>query len=132
MIAQGIPLINLPLMPTALDLWQGARGVVPNAILCLEGVPDQIEPNAGVLVFIDQITDGSRLLSVLHQLRQKGLQGKQLRVICAVASNPGLKALSEALPDLTVYAACIDSDLTESGLINPGIGDPMQRLDFRS
>ena len=131
-IAQGIPLINLPLLPTALDLWQGARGLVPNAILCLDGVPNQIEANAGVLVFIDQITDGKRLQSVLDQLRKRGLQGKRLRVICAVASNPGLKALGEACPDLTIYTACIDSDLTESGLINPGIGDPMQRLDFRS
>ena len=131
-IAQGIPLINIPRLPTALDLWQGARGLVPNAILCLEGVPDQIEANAGVLVYIDQITDGKRLESVLTQLQEKGLDGRRLRVICAVASNPGLKVLGESFPDLTVYTACIDADLTASGLISPGIGDPMQRLDFRS
>lgn len=129
---QGVPLLNIPLLPTALDLWQGARGLVPNAILCPEGVPDQIEANAGVLVFIDQITDGTRLVSVLNQLEGKGLDGRRLRVICAVASNPGLKLLGESFSDLTVYTACIDADLTSSGLISPGIGDPMQRLDFRS
>ena len=131
-IAQGIPLINIPLLPTALDLWQGARGLVPNAILCLEGVPDQIEANAGVLVYIDQITDGKRLLALLNQLQQQDVKGPRIRVIAALSANAGLKCLGEAIPDLTIHTACIDPDLRDNGLISPGIGDPVQRLNLRT
>ncbi|RPF83512.1 MAG: uracil phosphoribosyltransferase, partial [Synechococcus sp. TMED20] len=37
-----------------------------------------------------------------------------------------------AIPELTIYTACIDPDLRDNGLISPGIGDPVQRLNLRS
>ena len=127
----GVPLLALPLLPAGLELWQGARSVLPNASLCLEGVPEAIEANAGLILFVDQITNGERLLAVLQQLQQQDVDGRRLRVITALAANTGLKRLGEAVPDLTIHTACIDPDLGDDGLIQPGIGNPVQRLNLR-
>ena len=131
MMESGVPLLAMPLLPAGLDLWQGARSVLPSLSLCLEGVPDAIETNAGVIVFIDQISDGERMHDLLGQLQRRGVEGQLLRLITALAANTGLKRIGEDFPELTVYTACIDPDLTAEGQISPGIGDPLQRLDLR-
>ena len=128
----GVPLLAMPLLPAGLELWHGARSVLPNAALCLNGVPEGIESNAGLILFVDQITDGQRLLKVLNQLQQQEVKGPRIRVIAALSANAGLKCLGEAIPDLTIHTACIDPDLRDNGLISPGIGDPLQRLNLRA
>ena len=105
--------------------------MLPNASLCLEGVPEAIEPNAGLILFVDQITNGEGLLTVLQQLQQQAVEGRRLRVITALAANAGLKRLGEAVPDLNIHTACIDPDIGDDGLIQPGIGNPVQRLNLR-
>ena len=111
----NVPLLAMPLLPAGLELWHGARSVLPNAALCLNGVPDGIEVNAGVILFIDQITDGKRLLALLNQLQQQDVKGPRIRVIAALSANAGLKCLGEAVPDLTIHTACIDPDLRTTG-----------------
>ena len=39
MIETSVPLLAIPLLPGGLHLWEGARQVLPNADLCLDGVP---------------------------------------------------------------------------------------------
>ena len=112
-------------------LWQGGRQVLPDASLCLNGVPDGIESNAGLVVFIDQITDGNATLRLLEDLQSQGVSGNRIRLITALCASPGLKTLGEAVPDLTIYTTCIDENLDESGQAQPGIGDPLQRLNLR-
>lgn len=131
-IESSVPLLTLPLLPAGLELWQGARSVLPNAALCLQGVPQGIEANAGVIVFIDQISDGTRLLNLLQQLQAQGVEGRRLRVITALTASPGLTRLGEQMPDLTVHTACIDAELQDNGNIKPGIGDPVTRLNLRT
>jgi uracil phosphoribosyltransferase len=118
-------------MPGGLELWQGGRQVLPEASLCLSGVPDSIETNAGLVIFIDHITDGTAVLRLLQDLHEQGVSGNRIRLITALCASPGLKTLGEAVPDLTIYTTCIDEELDESGLAVPGIGDPLQRLNLR-
>lgn len=125
------PLLAMPVMPGGLELWQGGRQVLPEASLCLNGVPDSIETNAGLVIFIDQITDGTAVLRLLQDLQQQGVSGNRIRLITALCANPGLKILGEAVPDLTIYTTCIDEALDAYGQAVPGIGDPLQRLNLR-
>ena len=125
------PLLAMPVMPGGLELWQGGRQVLPEASLCLNGVPDSIETNAGLVIFIDQITDGHAVLRLLQDLQQQGVSGNRIRLITALCANPGLKTLGEAVPDLTIYTTCIDEGLDAYGQAVPGIGDPLQRLNLR-
>ena len=131
-VEAGVPLLAIPLLPAGLELWHGARSVLPAASLCLDGLPTEIEANAGVIIYVDQINDGEQLLPLLQGLQQRDVAGRRLRLITALAANAGLKRVGEAMPDLNIHTACIDPDLTAEGLINPGIGDPVQRLAIRS
>ncbi len=130
-IESNIPLLSITIRPGGLELWQGARKVVPNARISIEGIPKNIERNAGVLVFIDQIASGDTLLKILQKLQKQEVQPERLRVISAIASSPGLQNIGGAIKELTIYTTCIDAELTEKGSICPGIGDPSLRLHTR-
>ena len=131
-VEAAVPLVAIPALPAGLELWQGARSVLPDASLCLNGVPSDIEANAGVILFVDQIADGAAVLNQLRQLQSLGVDGRRLRLITALCSSPGLKLLGEEIPDLTLHTACIDAELDPEGRIKPGIGDPVRRLNLRS
>ena len=129
-IESTVPLLACPILPAGLELWQGARSVLPEATLCLS-VPDQVEHNAGLILFVDQISNGEREVALLKRLITGGIDGRRVRLITAFTASPGLKLIGETIPDLTLHTACIDADLTEDGKIRPGIGDPVQRLNIR-
>ena len=130
-VEASVPLIAIPVLPAGLELWQGGRSVLPEASLCLGSCPQEIEGNAGVILFVDQISDGETTLKLLQELQSKGVDGRRLRLITALCASPGLKLLGEAIPALTLHTACIDEDLGEQGEIRPGIGDPLRRLNLR-
>lgn len=132
MVEAGVPLLAVPILPGGLHLWEGARQVLPNADLCLDGIPSGIDAQAGLLLFFDQIRDGEGVVSILENLQEEGVDGRRLRVITALCASPGLKRIGEAFPDITIHTACIDADLDEQNRIVPGIGDPLQRLGIRS
>ncbi len=127
-IENSVPLLAIPISRGGFELWQGARRVLPNAELCFKGVPDMVAENAGIVVYIDQIKSGQELLSSLQLLYEQNISPKRIRIITALASSPGLKNIGEQLPDLNIYAACIDPELTEFGEISPGIGNPSLRM----
>lgn len=106
--------------------------MLPNAELCLGGLPDAIEAQAGVVLLLDQISDGDELINLLRGLETLGVEAPRLRVITALAASPGLKQIGESYPEITIHTACIDADLDEQGRILPGIGNPLQRLGIRT
>ena len=131
LIESEIPLLAIPNLPGGLQMWQGAREILPNAALCLGGVPKEIEKNAGILVYCDQIDTGENLLNTLEKLQLQGIESQQIRIITSIASNNGLKNIGESFPELRIFASCIDPTVTEEGEIIPGIGNPTQRLNTR-
>ena len=131
-----VPLLALPLLTAGLGLWQGAQTVLPSARVChlwqrggtIEGLEGALDPRCGVLVFTAELADGAPLLDLLDGMAELGVTGDRLRVITALASGPGLHAVGERYGQLTVYAAGIDPDLSETGAITPGIGAVQERL----
>lgn len=132
-----VPLLALPLLSSGLGLWAGAQAVLPAARVAhpmlaadgaVQGLPAAISERAGVLLFIDQIASGERLLRLLTALRELGVEGRRLRVLTALAAAPGLKLLGEQCPELTLYTACIDAEVDAAGRIVPGIGAVAERL----
>jgi Uracil phosphoribosyltransferase len=95
--------------------------------------PSRWKAQAGLVLLLDQIADGTTLLALLEELQARGIEdARRLRVITAVAASPGLKRIGERMPDLTIHTACIDETLDAEGRITPGIGDPVQRQQIRS
>ncbi len=127
----GVPLISILLLPGGLDLWEGGRKVLPNSQRFINDVPKDVASNEGVIIYIDQIATGERLKSTLDLLKKQSVESKRLRIITALASNPGLKTIGERFPDLTIYTSSIDPEITENGEISPGIGNPFLRLNTR-
>lgn len=136
LVDASIPLLALPLLTAGLGLWQGAQKVIPTAQVrhlwvqngTLTGLDGPIDPRCGVLVFAAELADGALLIQLLDQLAAHGVTGDRLRVVTALASGPGLKAVGERHGALTLYAAGIDPDLNEPGQIVPGIGAVAERL----
>ena len=54
--------------------------------------------------------------------------GKNIKFMCIIAAPEGVKALTEAHPDVQVYCACVDECLNEHGYIVPGLGDAGDRI----
>ncbi len=131
-IESSVPILAIPFLPGGLELWQGARKVLPNAHLCLKGVPNFIEENAGIVLLLDQIDTGGRLVEALSVLKKKNVDTRRIRVVTALASSPGLVRTGEENPELNIFTACIDPELTENGEIKPGIGNPSLRINTRT
>ena len=129
LIESNIPILSIPNLPGGLELWQGAKEIIPNASLCIGGVPRKIAKNAGIVIFLDQISDGKNLIDILNELEQQKISSRRLRIITVIAASEGLKNVGELFPEMTIYAACIDDQLTKSNEIIPGIGNPEVRLN---
>ncbi len=130
-IEPSVPLIAIPIIPVGIWLWEGGKQVLPNASLCLEGTPKTVEKNAGIIIYLDQIANGNRLKTLLNTLQEKKVAAQRLRVITALASSPGLTEIGKTFPELTIYTSCIDPEVSKEGLILPGIGNPVLRVNTR-
>ena len=128
----NVPLLALPILAGGYELWEGARRVLPNAHLCLDGVPSLIESNAGVIILIDQIAGGENLLKILFKLKEQNVTANRIRIITAIASKPGLTKIGKEIENLNIFTTCIDQDLNDNGQISPGIGNPSNRLNTRT
>ena len=62
LINTDIPILVIPNLPGGLQMWQGAREILPNARLSLAGVPKVIEEHAGIIIYFDQIDYFQQLL----------------------------------------------------------------------
>ena len=131
LIETRVPLLAIPNLPAGLQLWQGARDLLPNANLCLGGIPKEIQKNAGVILFIDEITNGKNFIEYIEKLKELKVNSERIKIITALTSSPGLKNIGEVFTDLTIYSACIDPDLNDKGEISPGIGNPAKRINTR-
>ena len=130
-IESKIPILSVPNIPGGIQMWQGARDVLPNATLCLGGVPTEIEDNSGIIFYLDQITTGSQLIKDIDYLQELEIDPQRIRVITSLASSIGLKNIGERFKDLNIFCACIDPELLTEDEMSPGIGNPTLRINTR-
>ena len=65
-------------------------------------------------------------MAAVDFIKQHG--GKNIKFMAIIAAPEGLKALSEAHPDVHIYCAAVDEKLNEHGYILPGLGDAGDRI----
>jgi len=140
----AVPLLCVPLLRGGLGLWQGGQQVVPSARVAhmvleplasgvahhwlLDTLPASIGERVGVLLFIGSIATGRSALALLERLGELKVSGDRLRLITTLAAGPGLTAIGEVVPDLTIYCSCIDGELDALQRPVPGIGELSSRL----
>ncbi len=79
-----------------------------------------------VIILDPMLATGGSAIEAVRSLREAG--AKSVRFACLVAAPEGVSALSEAFPDVPIYAASLDRCLNARGYILPGLGDAGDRL----
>jgi uracil phosphoribosyltransferase len=72
------------------------------------------------------IATASTIMSVVGILKKWGVP--KIHVISVVGSESGIKTIAEAHPDVQITVGTIDTELSEDGVLLPGIGDAGDRL----
>lgn len=79
-----------------------------------------------VIVTDPMLATGGSSVDAITLLKKRG--AKNIRLMCLIAAPEGVKAVTDAHPDVDVYVASIDEKLNEHGYIVPGLGDAGDRL----
>ena len=88
-------------------------------------LPSDVSERDFILVDPMLATGGSAIEAV-NSLKKRG--AKNIQFMCLIAAPEGVKAMTEAHPDVDVYIAALDEKLDEKGYIVPGLGDAGDRL----
>ena len=78
------------------------------------------------IVLDPMLATGNSAAAAVSEVKAAGCQS--IKFVCLIAAPEGLKVMQEAHPDVTVYAAAVDSHLNDHGYIVPGIGDAGDRI----
>ena len=137
----GRKLAFVPILRAGLGMVDGAVELVPSARVGHIGLyrdettlkpveyycklPGDIHERE-VIVLDPMLATGGSAVDAIGQIKQRG--PKSIKFMCIIAAPEGLKALTEAHPDVQVYCAALDSHLNDIGYIVPGLGDAGDRI----
>jgi uracil phosphoribosyltransferase len=79
-----------------------------------------------VIVVDPMLATGHSAAAAIARVKESG--ATQISFACLLAAPEGVELLSEAHPDVPVYAAGLDRELDTHGYIRPGLGDAGDRL----
>ena len=125
----GLGMVNglLRLVPSAkvghIGMYRDEETMLPHPYYCK--LPPDIESR--LIVVVDpMLATGGSAIDAITQIKSSG--GKQIKFLCLIAAPEGIKALSEAHPDVQIYCANVDECLNENCYIVPGLGDAGDRI----
>lgn len=137
------PIMVLPILRAGLALMEGVQSALPTssvyhlgfvrneetleASCYLNKLPDEIDSQTRVLISEPMMATGGTILATMAELTQRGVDPAMVRIVSIVTAPPALQKLSQAYPQLNIYAATIDEGLDENGFIVPGLGDAGDR-----
>ena len=140
-VISGRKMAFVPILRAGLGMVEGMLALVPAAKVGHIGLyrdPDTFEPheyycklpvdivNREVYVLDPMLATGGSAVDAIQMLKDKGV--KHIKFLCVIAAPEGLKALTEAHPDVQVYCANLDEKLNEHKYIVPGLGDAGDRI----
>ena len=88
-------------------------------------LPEDIDKRR-VIVVDPMLATGGSAVDAINLIKAKG--GKDISFMCLIAAPEGIKALTEAHPDVNIFIAAQDEYLNEDKYIVPGLGDAGDRL----
>lgn len=88
-------------------------------------LPSDIEER-DVFVLDPMLATGGSAVDAISVIKR--YNPKSIKFLCVVAAPQGIKALTEAHPEVQVFCAAKDNDLNEECYIIPGLGDAGDRI----
>ena len=140
-VIAGRKLAFVPILRAGLGMVDGAVELVPAARIGHIGLyrdPETLKPveyycklpgdidQRDVIVLDPMLATGGSAVDAIGQIKLR--HPRSIKFMCIIAAPEGLKALSEAHPDVQVYCAALDDHLNDHGYIVPGLGDAGDRI----
>jgi uracil phosphoribosyltransferase len=133
-------IVLAPILRAGVGMVDGVRNMIPTARIGHIGMyrdEETLEPheyyfklpkvdNPLVVVVDPMLATGGSAIAAITAIKKRGY--KKIRLMCLVGCPEGVKAVTEAHPDVDIYLASIDSHLNENGYIIPGLGDAGDRI----
>ena len=100
------------------------------ALMCYEATrnlpTEEVEIETPVAMAKTKVLSGKKL-AIVHILK-KEYGCRYLTLMDIIAAPEGVKAVTEAHPDVDLYVAAVDDHLNEHAYIVPGLGDAGDRI----
>ena len=139
-LASPAPLV-VPILRAGLGMLDGMVKLLPTAEIGFLGMardeetlqpytyaerlPDDLSDRQCFVLDPMLATGGSAMDAITIVKRSRP---RSIKFLCIIAAPEGLKALSEAHPDVHIYCAAVDEKLNEHAYIVPGLGDAGDRI----
>ncbi len=132
--------IIVPILRAGLGMATAVERALTHSRLCLLGLrrnEETLQPEAyhdgipmdlagtHVIICDPMLATGGSLLHALQIVTSRG--ATSITAICILAAQPGIEAIAERFPDVSLYVGAIDPVLNEHGYIVPGLGDAGDR-----
>lgn len=140
-VIAGRKLAFVPILRAGLGMVDGMLNLVPSARVGHIGLyrdhetlkpveyynklPNDIEAR-DVIVLDPMLATGGSAVDAIDIVKRSN--PKSIKFLCIIAAPEGIKALTQAHPDVQVYCAAVDEKLNELGYILPGLGDAGDRI----
>ena len=137
----GRKLAVIPILRAGLGMVDGVLTMIPAAKVGHIGLyrdPETLEPveyycklpadsdEREIFVVDPMLATGGSALAAVDLLKKHGC--KKLHFLCIIAAPEGVKAFTEAHPDVDLYIGALDDHLNDHGYIVPGLGDAGDRI----
>src|SRR5690606_17174951 len=140
-VLEGKKLVFASILRAGNGLLEGMLELVPSARVSHIGVyrdhetleaveyffkaPDRMDERL-VIVVDPMLATGNSSIAAIDTLKKRG--AKNIRFLCLLAAPEGILHFRASHPDVPIYTASIDRQLTEKGYIVPGLGDAGDRM----
>ncbi|MCH3998721.1 MAG: uracil phosphoribosyltransferase [Lachnospiraceae bacterium] len=138
---KGKKMAIVPILRAGLGMVDGILTLIPAAKVGHIGLyrdPETLKPveyycklpqdcaEREIFVVDPMCATGGSAIDAITQLKAHGC--RHIHFMCIIAAPEGIKALSEAHPDVDIIAGAEDDHLNENGYIVPGLGDAGDRI----
>lgn len=140
-VISGRKLAFVPILRAGLGMVDGVLQLVPAAKVGHIGLyrdPKTLKPveyysklphdiaQRDVIILDPMLATGGTSVDAIGIIKKH--HPKSIRFMCIIAAPEGIKALTEAHPDVSIYCAAVDERLNDVGYIVPGLGDAGDRI----
>ncbi len=131
----------VPILRAGIGMLDGVLHLIPGARVSAVGLArdeDTLEAHTyferlvgeldqRIAIIIDpMLATGGSMVAAIDLLKKSG--ARDIRALVLVAAPEGIQRVTDAHPDVGIYAAAIDLGLNEDGYIMPGLGDAGDRV----
>jgi len=79
-----------------------------------------------VVVVDPMLATGNSAVAAVERIKE--LSPKSIKFVCLLTCPEGIRTMQDAHPDVPIYTAAIDRQLSDHGYILPGLGDAGDRI----